>query len=160
MRLIRSQKPDSAGKPPSVFRLSPREKVVLLATLKLYPQLDLGYHQLSRDPKSSKPAQQEWLKEAMEQQRQEHKKRLAQFFSNDRRFFNEAEEDLLLTLTGEQMEWLLRVLNEIRVGSWVRLGSPELETVRKLKPTVAQARLLTAMELSGYFESALLEAFS
>jgi hypothetical protein len=159
MKLIRSQKPDSAGRP-FVFHISQREKVVLLATLKLFPLLDVSYHRLSRDPKTSGHAEQEWLKEAMEQQRQEHKKKLAQFFNNDRRFFKDGEDDLLLTLTGEQMEWLLRVLNEIRVGSWVRLGRPEMEAARKISPTSAQARLLTAMELSGYFQAALLEAFS
>ena len=96
----------------------------------------------------------------MTQQRQDHTKKLAQFFSNDRRFFKDGKEDLHLTLTGEQMEWMLRVLNEIRVGSWVRLGRPELEAARKINLTGAQTRLFTAMELSGYFESALLEAFS
>jgi hypothetical protein len=35
-----------------------------------------------------------------------------------------------------------------------------MEAARKISPTSAQARLLTAMELSGYFQAALLEAFS
>ncbi len=159
MKFIRSQKPDSAGRP-FVFHISQREKVVLLATLKLYPLLDVSHHQLSRNPKTSGQAEQQWLEETMEQQRQDHKKRLGQFFNNDRRFFKDGKDDLLLTLTGEQMEWLLRVLNEIRVGSWVRLGQPELEAARKIGLTGAQARLFTAMELSGYFQAALLEAFS
>ena len=123
MKFIRPQKPDSAGRP-FIFHISQREKVVLLATLKLYPLLDASYHQLSRNPKTTGQAEQQWLEEAMEQQRQDHKKRLGQLFNNDRRFFKEGKGDLLFTLTGEQMEWMLRVLNEIRVGSWVRLGRP------------------------------------
>ena len=96
----------------------------------------------------------------MQQQQVDHKKKLNQFFNDDRRFFKEAKGELRLTLNGEQMEWLLRVLNEIRVGSWVRLGRPELEAVRKIRPTNEQARFLASMELSGYFQSALLEAYA
>ena len=96
----------------------------------------------------------------MEQQQQEHKKKLGQLFSNKQRLFKDGKHGVLLTLTGEQMEWMLRVLNEIRVGSWVRLGRPEMDTARKTHPTGAQARLFMAMELSGYFQSTLLEAFS
>jgi hypothetical protein len=159
MKVIRSPKAEQAGRP-YLFHLSQREKAVLLATLKLYPQLDISYHQLSRDPKARGAADQQWLEEAMAQEREEHRKRLGQFFNSGGRFFKGEEGDVALTLTGEQMEWLLRVLNEIRVGSWVRLGRPELEEARRLRLTAAQARLFTAMELSGYFEAALLEAFS
>ncbi len=159
MKFIRPQKPDSAGRP-FIFHISQREKVVLLATLKLYPLLDASYHQLSRNPKTTGQAEQQWLEEAMEQQRQDHKKKLGQLFNNDRRFFKEGKGDLLFTLTGEQMEWMLRVLNEIRVGSWVRLGRPEMDTARQLNLTSEKARFLASMELSGYFQAALLEALS
>jgi hypothetical protein len=159
MKFIRWQKPNSTGRP-FVFHVSQREKELLLATLRLFPLLEANYHQLSRNPKTTGKADQEWLEEAMEQQRQDHKKRIGQFFSNDRRYFKESQGELRFTLTGEQMEWLLRVLNEIRVGSWVRLGRPEMEKARKINLTGAQARLFSAMELSGYFQSALLEAFS
>ena len=56
MRLIRSQKPDSAGQA-FVFHISKQEKVVLLATLQLYPLLDASYHRLSRDPKTTGQAE-------------------------------------------------------------------------------------------------------
>jgi hypothetical protein len=159
MKLIHWQKPDSAGRP-FVFHISQREKNLLLAVLKLYPLLDASYHKLSRNPKTTGKADQQWLEEAMEQQRQDHKTRLGQFFSNDRRFFKDSQGDFHLSLTGEQMEWLLRVLNEIRIGTWVRLGRPELDAARKMHLTGAQARLFTAMEMSGYFQANLLEAFS
>ena len=78
MKFIRPQKPDSAGRP-FVFHIGRREKAVLLATLKLYPLLDASYHRLSRDPKTTGQAEQQWLEEAMEQQRQDHKKSSANF---------------------------------------------------------------------------------
>lgn len=159
MRFIESQKRESR-RPSYVFEITPREKDLLLATLLFFPQLDTGHHQLSRDPKTANKAGQEWLVETMEQLKLEHKKRLDLFFKNDRRFFKESHGALRFTLTDEQMEWLLRVLNEIRVGSWVRLGQPEMDAVRKIKLTGPQSHLFSAMELSGYFQTGLLEAFA
>ena len=159
MKFIRSPRPESAGHT-FVFHISPREKELLLATLKLYPQLDASYHQLSRNPKTIGKGEQQWLEETMEQQRRDHKKKLDQFFGHDQRFFKDYQGDLRLSLTGEQMEWLLRVLNEIRVGSWVRLGRPEMDVARKVSLNSAKARLVSAMELSGYFQTNLLEGFS
>jgi len=159
MKFIEAQKPESRHHS-YVFQISPREKELLLATLQFFPQLDSSYHQLSRNPKTAGKAEQEWLEEAMEQLRLEHKKKLAQFFNNDHRFFKESHGEFRFALTEEQMEWLLRVLNEIRVGSWVRLGRPEMEAARKIKMTGPQAHLFSAMELSGYFQTNLLEAFS
>jgi hypothetical protein len=159
MKFIRPQKPDCESRS-FAFHMSQREKDLLLAVLKLYPQLDASYHRLSRNPKTTDKAEQQWLEEAMEQQQRDHKRKLGQFFNNDRRFFKDSQGDLRFSLTGEQMEWLLRVLNEIRVGSWVRLGRPELDVARMIHPAGAQARLVSAMELCGYFQSNLLEAFS
>ena len=159
MKFIRSPRPDPAGRL-FVFHITRREKAALLATLKLYPLLDPGYHQLSRHSKTAANAEQEWLEEAMAQQRQDHKKRLDQFFNNEARYFRDDKDDQRFAVSREQMEWLLRVLNEIRVGSWVRLGRPEMEAARKVRLTTEQTRFLASMELSGYFQSVLLEAFS
>jgi hypothetical protein len=159
MKLIRPQKLEGQGHP-FVFHITQREKDLLLATLKLYPMLRAGYHRLSKNSKTASQAEQDWLEESMEQLRQDHKKKLAQLFGNNQRFFKESHGDLRFSLTPEQMEWVLRVLNEVRVGSWVRLGRPELDAARKAQLSSAQSRLFTAMELSGYFEANLLEAFS
>ena len=79
MKLIRSQKSDGTGRA-FVFRISQEEKDTLLAILKLYPMLDASYHQLSRKPKTTGRADQEWLEEAMDQQRQDHKEKTRPVF--------------------------------------------------------------------------------
>jgi hypothetical protein len=160
MRLVRSPKSANASHS-YVFQITEQEKDLLLATLKLYPMLETSHHKISKNSKSAETAAaQEWLEEAMEQQRRDHKKRLAQFFNTDNRFFKSSQGELRFTLTGEQMEWMLRILNEIRVGSWVRLGRPEVDVARRIPLTSASARLFAAMELSGQFQAYLLEAFS
>ena len=56
-----------------------------------------------------------------------------------------------------EVEWLFQVLNDVRVGSWVRLGSPE---GKPREVTIATAPHFVAMEMAGYFEAELLEALS
>jgi len=62
------------------------------------------------------------------------------------------------TLSRTQAEWLLEVLNDVRVGCWVRLGRPDQESVRALKLSAANVADFGAMELAGYWQSLLLEA--
>lgn len=159
MRLIRTQKPRQEGHP-FVFHIAKREQELLLATLRLYPMLDTRYHRLSRTPRSTGKADQQWLEETMEQQQGEHEKKLIRLFRNEQRFFQPDKHGLRLSLTGEEIEWMLRVLNDIRVGSWVRLGCPEMEEARAMALTAEQVRYLASMELSGYFQGALLQAVS
>jgi hypothetical protein len=158
MKFVRPEKSHSTSRL-FVFQISKREKAVLLSTLKMYPVLESTHHQLSRNPRSVRASAQNWLEETMAQQKREHKEKLAHFFDNDHRFFKDETGDLRFVLSGEQLDWLLRVLNEIRVGSWVRLGRPEMGAGRRLSSNYDLAQYVAAMELSGYFESALLEAF-
>ncbi|HEY3913036.1 MAG TPA: hypothetical protein VGN61_01010, partial [Verrucomicrobiae bacterium] len=104
-------------------------------------------------------AEQHLLEEAMERQTAEHKARVTQFLKAEQPFFREDENDVYLHLTAEQLEWLLQVLNDVRVGSWVKLGSPEGDVVRRETLTGEEARAFAAMDMSAYFQSGLLEAF-
>ena len=52
----------------------------------------------------------------------------------------------------------LQVLNDIRVGSWVKLGCPDPDKALPASPPRLDARSLQAMHLSGQFQMALLEA--
>ena len=73
--------------------------------------------------------------------------------------FAAGQNGLRFSLRAPQMEWLLQVLNDIRVGSWLILGSPD----QAGKPIVLNeqtAPYFWSMEMSGYFQSALLEALN
>ena len=141
------------------FQISKLEKALLLATVQVFPVLDPTYHRLTKDPRNAAPAEQRLLEEAMERQKREHKARLSEFLLADVPVFTEAGEELYLNLSGEQLEWLLQVLNDIRVGSWVQLGSPDTDTVRRSNLTPEEARSVAAMDMSAYFQVGLLEAF-
>jgi hypothetical protein len=94
----------------------------------------------------------------MTQQQSAHKGNLARFFRNENQFFRTEQGELCLALAPAQFEWLLQVLNDIRVGSWVQLGCPELAPARLSELAAKNPIPFTAMETSGYFQMALLEA--
>ncbi len=141
-----------------VFQIDTREEALLLAVLRLYPVVQTSHHHLSKDPQRGGSSEQRLLEESMAQQRAAHRRKLDELFLTPQRFFKDAPGERRLVLKGDQFEWLLQVLNDIRVGSWVKLGCPDLGKAPPLESTRANARYLHSMDLSGQFQMALLEA--
>jgi hypothetical protein len=151
VKLIRS----SNGK--LLFHLSKREKVLLIEVLKLYPRIPSGHQRLSRSLKiPDQDANQGLLNEALAEQRAECKKRLRAFLADPHRF-EEDQAGSRLSLSGSEPEWMLQVLNDIRVGSWISLGSPEPPLEIKLL-SVKTAPDFWAMEMAGHFQMHLIAA--
>ncbi len=140
-----------------VFHLGKRDKHFFVELLKRYPCMPPAHQRLSKSPPpSEEQSDQHLLDEALAEQRAENRKQLDSLLADQNRF-KETESGCRLSLTPGDVEWLLQVLNDIRVGSWVRLGSPEpkleLATLNNLT-----APDFWAMELAGYFQMHLLEA--
>jgi hypothetical protein len=149
MKLIRS----TNGR--FVFQLGQRDKLLLLQVLKLYPRIPSASQPLTKSGKlPGHESNQRLLDEALAEQRAENKKHLETLLTDPRRFAD-SETGCRLTLSHADMEWLLQVLNDIRVGSWLLLGSPD-EKFEKL--TLATAPHYWAMEMSGIYQSRFLEA--
>ena len=149
MKLVRS----TNGK--FVFHLGQRDKLLLLQVLKLYPRITSASQPLSKSGRlPDRESNQRLLDEALAEQRAENKKHLETLLTDPRRFAD-TEAGCRLTLSRFDMEWLLQVLNDIRIGSWILLGSPE-EKFAKL--TLATAPHYWAMEMSGIFQARFLEA--
>ncbi|HWX19797.1 MAG TPA: hypothetical protein VN578_07815 [Candidatus Binatia bacterium] len=149
MKLIRSTKETL------VFQLGPREKHVLLEVLKLYPKIPPAHQPLSKSARlPEQEASQRLLDDALAEQRVENKAQVQRLLSDPRRFATH-EKGWRLSLSRPEVEWLLQVLNDIRVGSWLMLGSPEgrIEVL-----TEQTAPHVWAMEMAGAFEIAMLQA--
>lgn len=150
MKLLRT------GRDRFVFQLRKREQQLLFDTLQLYPLVPPAHHRLAKtDPSPAAAEMQSLLDEALAEERRENRKRVLALLAKSHRF-NEATRGFELTLTRAQMEWLLQVLNDVRVGSWLALGEPEAGQEPELNE--ANARYLLALELCGLFQSLLLEA--
>jgi hypothetical protein len=145
-----------SGKDHHVFHLGPREKDLLFQTIKLYPLVPASHYQLSKSKNAAQSDEnQRLLDESLAEQRQQNRKQVLELL-NDPQRLRETKSGFELKLAPTQMEWLLQVLNDVRVGSWLSLGEPEPGKEPEL--TEQNARFLLAMELCGAFESMLLAA--
>jgi hypothetical protein len=140
------------------FEISAREEALLLEVLRMYPVLEDSHHRIRREGGEAGSDEQRVLEEAMAQLRESHQQKLEELLGAPERIFKDGAGRRRMVLTGQQLEWLLQVLNDIRVGSWVRLGCPDPEQTRDVKAGDANARDVAAMHISGGFQAVLLEA--
>jgi hypothetical protein len=140
-----------------VFHLGKKDRPMLCAVLDHYPVVPSAHHRLSRSASvSQNEVNQRLLDEALAEQRQENKRQLQALLADPVRF-KETAHGWHLTLSSADIEWLLQVLNDIRVGSWIVLGAPEQE-LWNLPLNEKTTPHALAMEMAGYFEVRLLEA--
>ena len=134
------------------IQLSSREKELLRRLLQLYPRIPSTYQPLSKNV-SPEQSSQRLLDEALAETRAYNKRQLQSLLTSPQRLVP-VQGGWRLSLSGGDMEWLLQVLNDIRVGSWLLLGSPETP----LQVLNAQtAPDVWAMEMAGSFQMRLLE---
>ncbi len=143
------------------FRVARREREVLRTVLEAYPMTPPGHHRLSRAAASPADPNQALLDEAIASLKQEWQKRLQLFLANSRRFAADGS-GYRLTLTREEIEWLLPVLNDVRVGSWVRLGCPDFERATDANDLAGKSpealRYAVLMEVAAQLQFCLLAA--
>ena len=138
-----------------VFELSQRERLLLPHILKLYPCVPAAHHLLSKSGRvPDREANQRLLDEALSEQRAQNRKQVQALLADSTRL-ECTEAGGRLSLSPSEVEWLLQVLNDVRVGSWVSLGSPE---DKPPEFNTTNAPHLLAMEMAGYFQMQLLEA--
>ncbi len=150
MKLIRT---DKSG---PVFYLGQREKQLLLDTVARYPLVPAAHYRLSKKAQGANAEDnQRWLEAALDEQRQENRRQALEMLTASQRF-RPVKSGFELTLTPAQIEWLLQVLNDVRVGSWLALGQPE--PGQQPEFTEQNLKHLVTMEVCGAFESGLLAA--
>ena len=138
-----------------VFELGPRERQSLPQVLRMYPCVPSGHHVLSKSGRlPDAEANQQLLDEALAEQREENRQEVRALLADPKRFWH-TETGGRLSLSPAEVEWLMQVLNDIRVGSWVLLGSPDKKPAELNTTTAPQ---FVAMEMAGYFQMQLLEA--
>ena len=99
------------------------------------------------------------LEEALIAQRVENRKNVQALLTKPGRF-QTAPNGFLLKITRSETEWLLQVLNDVRVGSWVALGSPDTEAGEHIELNKETAPHIRSMEIAGAFETFFLDALT
>jgi hypothetical protein len=138
-----------------VALLPEQEKDLLVRLLELYPCVPPARQKVSKTaPPDEARSAQELLDEALAEQRAENRKQIRAWIADPERF-KLLRTRYQLTLAVSEVEWLLQVLNDIRVGNWLMLGSPE-DLAANI--TEDNARCYFAMEACGVFQMQLLHA--
>jgi hypothetical protein len=142
-----------------LFHISKREKGLLFEVLKLYPLIPIAHHRLSQAPVAPRVVESQKLLESALAERTAENKRLLLAMLKQATRPQEADGAHRLKLSASQMEWLLQVLNDIRVGSWLILGEPDEKKGKPIELNDENARYYAAMEFCGLFQMTLLAAF-
>lgn len=141
------------------YALTDLERNILEAILERYPVLDPGYQQISRymDSEDTRETQ-ELLEECMSDQQKESKKFVNQILMDgSRHLFEVGDHAWEFHLSSEERESLLQILNDIRVGFWLELGSPEETSPNSSDQLTPEEESKWALfQFTGYFQSNLL----
>ena len=154
MKLIRARRNQL------VFDIGRREKRLLDEILGLYPLVPPAHYRLSKNVQSGQFVEhQRLLEESLAAQRQENRKNVKSLLDEPGRY-QATPTGFLLKVTRPETEWLLQVLNDVRVGSWIALGSPDTEQGEKILLTEETAPQVRSMEVAGAFEAVFLDALT
>lgn len=140
-----------------VFGLAAREKSLLERLLTFYPLRDTVDPTISRDSSDTLQEASALLREALQEQRNDLSAWIRRRVVEGEALKKEVDE-WHLHLDGMEPEHLLQVLNELRVGAWTKLGSPEDLHDEEWEITPGKAPLHVIMTLAGQFEMVLIHA--
>jgi hypothetical protein len=137
------------------YALNQNELELLAHLLKQFPFTENVPANISKTDKDSKSVEREkMLNESMAEHRKELKRQAVNLITGKK--LKKRAKRHLLTLTAEDREILLQILNDIRVGCWHSLGKPERLELQKLDCAPQKLRYHSLMNLAGYFEHHLI----
>jgi hypothetical protein len=139
------------------FQMERKEKQLLFKLLEMYPLIPLSHHRLSKA--EDQPENQQLLEEALAEQRRENQRQIKAMLDGGT-VFQANEEGYLFSLRAAGMDWLLQVLNDVRVGSWLALGAPDDPVKLFAKLNEQTAPFFWACEIAGHFQVTLIRAMS
>jgi hypothetical protein len=138
-----------------VFALNEKERVFFLGVLRSYPAVPDARQPLSRGSADHlDPGDEHLLHEALAEHRKGNSAKIRRWLNGGSRL-KAAGGEWHFSLARKDFDWLLQVLNDVRVGHWIQLGSPDdvhdpLALLRK-DPTA-----FIHMEAAGMFQMELL----
>jgi hypothetical protein len=137
------------------FQMERNERRLLFQVLRAYPLVPIAHHRLSKSEENRED--QQLLEDSLAAQRKEHKKQVKSLLAAKSRF-RANKRGWRWSLNAAQIEWLLQVLNDVRIGAWLAIGSPDgqIETIAVFNEKTAP--YFWAMEISGHFQAVLLKA--
>jgi hypothetical protein len=142
------------------FELTQEEQIYLFHLLYQYPLVPAGYQSITRQRETKELAEnQQLLDETLQARRLANRKQIIDMLNQGGRFVAGPDEAVVSTsFTRGEIEWLLQICNDIRIGSWLALGSPDLDDKSELRQEQGTARYFINMQIAGAFEMLFIRA--
>lgn len=138
------------------FSLTNRERNWWVQILNLFPMVPAAQHKIQNSQEAPKSeSMQSLLDESLAEHRSELSRKIEKFL-NDASVFQRRESGWLMVLPIDRIDWILQVLNDVRVGCWIALGEPDATNLPVSDP-LSLGRMW-AMQCAGHFQSVLLQA--
>lgn len=140
-----------------VFTVTEKERDFLVAVLQAYPAVPHDYQLLSRESAERlSPEDQELLGEALLEHRGVSRTKVRRWLKGGARF-RQVDGAWQFSLAKRDFNWMMQILNDVRVGNWIELGSPE-EIHEPLDLLQKDPAAFFHMEAAGMFQMQFLEA--
>lgn len=108
-----------------VFALSERERDFLVSVLQAYPALPRDYQPLSRESADRLGDEDRaLLEESLLEHRAGCRSKVRRWLKGGARF-RQQQGEWHFALSKTDFNWMMQVLNDVRVGHWLQLGSPD-----------------------------------
>lgn len=149
-----------------VFELEPVETQIILLLFSSDPILFDPGRPPGKTPHSKEADAEEedtetdqtCLRDALQESRNENRVKAGEFLRRRLRKRPNAETTLL-TLPSADLDWLLQMLNEIRVGSWYALNCPDEHEEPRLSKNPEHLHHVLRLDFSGMLQSLILAAY-
>jgi len=143
------------------FLIGKREREMMTGILRRYPMI-IANHFKNRWAGQSVHPTDELIQEALAEQQRENKKQLEEMLAQPGRFA-EDEMGFRFSIAASEMEWLLQMFNDVRVGCCIQRGEPDpnkghMPPEQKINEQTVQ--LAWTMEMAGLFVHEILEAIT
>lgn len=143
-----------------IFQFDPTEFELFAELLKQYPLVEPSHFELSKSADPDEIADdQQFLEETLSSEKRQTRRELHALLEDESRR-KTTEEDVFLRISAEEGEWLLQVINDLRIGSWIGLGCPDEKQENQLELTPEIAPLFWTIRFAGYCQSVLLDALN
>jgi len=141
-----------------VFHLGKREHAAFCKLVDRYPMVPSNFSPLSRfaDPEDV-GGDQQLLEESLAESKAESKKALKAMLE-DGKHFEEVSRGWNLHLTPGEVDWLLQVFGDIRVGCWMKLDCPDEMKGKMPELTPDNLEYYVAMDMCGRLQMLLLHS--
>lgn len=147
----------SATSKSRAFVLTERERDYFVAVLNAYPVVPQDYQPLSCESADRlSPEDEELLRESLLEHRGGSKARVRSWLRGGARF-RQVEDGWQFRLTHLDFNWMMQVLNDVRVGNWLQLGSPD-DVHDPIELLNRDPSAFFHMEAAGMFQMQFLEA--